>query len=305
MILPIVAALAIAAAVLLIGLVFAAAAEEREQVRTSLRQLEDYELGTTREQEMLQPFSERAFAPVVGNMLKLGNKFAPAGFAERIARTIELAGYPAGWTVEMFTVFKVLGAASGVLWIPLVFAILKMNGILAFLLVAILWAISFRWPDLLLDNLMKARQDVIRKQLPDLLDLLTISIEAGLGFEQALDRVCAAMPGTLSNEFRRMLQEVRLGGSRADALRAIDARTEVPELRSFIMAVLQADAFGVSIGRILRSQSDDARQRRRTWAQEKAQKMPVKLLFPLVFCIFPAVFVIVLGPAMVDISKNF
>lgn len=305
MFLPIIAALAIAAAVLLVGLVFVAASTEREQVRSSLRQLEDYEIGTTREQEMLQPFNERAVAPLVGTMLKIGNRFAPSGFAERIGRTIELAGYPAGWSTEMFTVFKVLGAASGVLWIPLVFAVLKMKGLTGVLVVFFLWAISFRWPDLMLDNIKKARQETIRRQLPDLLDLLTISIEAGLGFEQALDRVCAAMPGTLSNEFRRMLQEVRLGGSRADALRAIDSRTEVPELRSFIMAVLQADAFGVSIGRILRAQSDDARQRRRTWAQEKAQKMPVKLLFPLVFCIFPAVFVIVLGPAMIDISKNF
>ncbi|MGB2757438.1 MAG: type II secretion system F family protein [Acidimicrobiia bacterium] len=304
MLLPIIAALAVGCALVLIVLVFAAAAGEREQVRSSLRQLEDYELGTTREQAMLQPFSERAFAPVVSSMLEVGNRFAPAGFAARIGHLIEVAGFPPGWSIEMFTVFKVLGAASGFLWIPLVFAVLQFDGIIGIAFVVFLWALSFRLPNILLDSLILQRKEQIRRELPDLLDLLTISIEAGLGFEQALDRVCAVMPGALSVEFRRMLQEVRLGGARADALRAVDARTEVPELHSFLMAVLQADTFGVSIGRILRSQSEDARQRRRTWAQEKAQKMPVKLLFPLVLCIFPAVFVIVIGPAVVEISRT-
>lgn len=303
--LPVVAATCIGLAVLLGGFVFAAAAGEREQVRSSLRQLEDYELGTTREQEMLQPFSERAVQPLVGTLLSLGRRFAPTGFAERIQRTIELAGFPAGWTVEMFTVYKVLGAVSGLLWIPLVFAVLGMTGVFGAVVVAFLWLISFRLPDILLDGKRTERVEAIRRQLPDLLDLLTISIEAGLGFEQALDRCASAMPGTLSSEFRRMLQEVRLGSNRADALRAVDQRTEVKELRSFIMAVLQADAFGVSMGKILRAQADDARQRRRTWAQEKAQQMPVKLLFPLILCIFPAVFVVVIGPAVIDIAQNF
>ncbi len=304
MTLAIIAAIAIAGFVGFVVLIIAATVGEREQVRESLRALEDYEIGTTREQEMLESFSDRALAPVVNSALQLGNRFAPSGFGEGVARQIELAGYPSGWSVEMYTVYKVLGAVSGVLWIPLVLGILGISGIFGYAMVALLWAMSFRMPNLLLDNHTKARKDTIRQQLPDLLDLLTISIEAGLGFEQALDRVCAAMPGTLSNEFRRMIQEIRLGGARAEALRAIDHRTEVPELRSFIMAVLQADAFGVSIGRILKAQADDARQRRRTWAQEKAQKMPVKLLFPLVLCIFPSIFVVILGPAVIDITKS-
>ncbi len=132
-----------------------------------------------------------------------------------------------------------------------------------------------------------------------------ISVEAGLGFEQALDRTVESVPGSLSDEFNRMLGEVQAGSSRADAMRALDTRIDVVEVRSFVLAILQADTFGISIGRVLRSQAEEMRIKRRQLAQERAQKAPVKMLIPMVFCIFPALFTVVLGPAMIRIMNNF
>jgi tight adherence protein C len=216
-----------------------------------------------------------------------------------------LAGNPPGYEVDRFLITKVLGQASGILWIGLALAFLSDRPMFAILCVGFAWGGCFFGPDITLDGRIKSRRAEIERRLPDTLDLLVISVEAGLGFEQALERTAAAVPGPLSEESRRMLQETRMGASRADALRALDERTQVDDLRTFIMAMLQADAFGVSVARILRSQADEIRIRRRQVAQEASQKAPIKMLFPLAVCIFPAVFVVVLLPAVIQIFRVF
>jgi tight adherence protein C len=277
---------------------------ERAQIRESLRRLESYQVAGARDQEMLKTFGNRVISPFSSGAMGLVRKYTPVGYVEGIRHKLVLAGNPPGFEVDRLLIFKVLGTASGVVWVPLVVFGLGFKGMIMYLAIAFLWGGSFLMADLSLGRKIEARQKEIARKLPDILDLLVISVEAGLGFEQAIDRTSSSVPGPLSEEFRRMLQETRVGASRADALRALDQRTEVPELRSFILAMLQADTFGVSIARILRAQADEMRIRRRLAAQELAQKAPIKMLFPLVLCIFPAMFVVVLGPAFISIAKN-
>jgi tight adherence protein C len=301
---PIVIAALCGGAVLLIGFFTAAVVVERADVRESLRRLEGYKIQDVRDQEMLAPISERVFAPFVNSLSSLTGRFTPQGYREQVARKLTLAGNPAGLTVDQIVVLKFVGALSIIAWVPLIIFGLGAAGLLAFVAIAVLWGGSFMGTDVYLGRRIEDRQHAIAVQLPDILDLLVISVEAGLGFEQALERTTEAVPGPLADEFRRMLRETRIGATRADALRAMDERADVPELRAFILAMLQADTFGVSIARILRAQADEMRIRRRLRAQEQAQKAPIKMLFPLVFCIFPSIFVVILGPALIQISQS-
>ena len=278
---------------------------ERFEVRESLRRLDGYQIQDLRDQEMLAPISERVLAPMVGGLTAIAGRLSPHGYREEVARKLVLGGHPGELTVDQVLVLKLLGMVSGILWLPLVFVVLHLSGGFALIVVVFLWFGSFMLPDVYISRAIDARKHDISVQLPDILDLLVISVEAGLGFEQALERTTNAVPGPLSDEFRRMLRETRIGSTRAEALRAMDERCDVPELRTFILAMLQADTFGVSVSRLLRSQADEMRIRRRLRAQGQAQKAPVKMLFPLVFCIFPAIFVVILGPAMIQLSGAF
>jgi tight adherence protein C len=293
------------AAVLVATLVFLSAGEDRRDVRDALRNLAEYELPSNiREQEMLKSIQERVLAPFAAKVARMLGRFTPAGYREAVRDKLLAAGSPAGLDVDRFMSLKLLGACSIVFWPWFAFKFAALGGFYGLIVTGLLWGICFFGPDVWIQRRTDQRQYEIATRLPDVLDLLVISVEAGLGFEQAIDRTVDAVPGALADEFRRMLQETRMGATRADALRAMDERCQVPELRSFILAMLQADTFGVSIGRLLRSQADDMRIRRRQRAQEAAQKAPVKMLFPLIFCIFPSLFVVILGPAVLQITKS-
>jgi tight adherence protein C len=280
------------------------ALEARTGTRRSMRAIENYEIVDVREQEMLESVTDRLVAPIGRKLLDVARSLTPVGYVEKLKRNIVLAGNPPGYEVDRVLVWKVLGVASGIGWILLSYALLSGHMLLMVLTVAFTWGLSVFGPDVVLSQHITKRRVEIQRRMPDTLDLLVISVEAGLGFEQALDRTATTVPGPLSEELRRMLQETRMGASRADALRALDERTNVEELRTFIVAMLQADSFGVSIARILRTQADEMRVRRRYLAQEKSQKAPVRMLFPLVLCIFPATLVVVVMPGFMQVFNK-
>lgn len=280
-------------------------AEEKATVRSSLRQLEGYEVQDVRDQELLIPLYQRALLPILKGLTALGGRFTPVGYVDTVRKKFVYAGRISADGVDRFLAIRVITVVLIPAWFIFVTVFLPVTGILRLGALGLGGAILALGPDSVLNRRVEERQSIMQRKLPDILDLLTISVEAGLGFEQAVDRTVGSVPGPLSDEFARMLGELRAGSSRADAMRAMEQRTNVPEIRSFVLAILQADAFGVSIGRVLRAQADEMRIKRRQLAQEKAQKAPVKMLIPMVFCIFPALFVVVIGPAMINISRSF
>ncbi|HEU4320767.1 MAG TPA: type II secretion system F family protein [Acidimicrobiia bacterium] len=257
-----------------------------------------------REEELAKPLAQRTVGPVVisvGNFLK---RFTPVGYLEKKQRKLMLAGYPGNLDAPAFTVIKLLTTAVGLVGAFFIvdFGSDTLQRTVLFILPI---ALGFFGPDAWLERKVDERRQAMLRALPDVLDLLVISVEAGLGFDAALARVVSTVPGPLSEEFFRMLQETRVGVSRRDAMRHLMERTDLDELRSFLLAMIQAEAFGVTIARVLRVQADDMRVKRRQRAQEKAFAAPVKLVFPLVFCIFPALFIVLLGPAAIQIADAF
>ncbi len=240
----------------------------------------------------------RRLTPMLSRLRSLAAKLSPATVTVTLQRRLDVAGNPSPWTPERVLAFKGLGL--------LVFGLFGALGGLHSPVTLVAYAglagaAGFWLPDLLLYNAGTKRQDKIRKALPDTLDMLTVCVEAGLGFDAALAQVVRNTTGVLAAEGARVLQEMQFGSSRVDALRAMADRTTVAELKVFVSALLQAAELGVPVGRVLREQSAEMRVRRRQRAEEQAQKVPVKILFPLIFCLFPALFVIVIGPGAITI----
>ncbi|MGE0881434.1 MAG: type II secretion system F family protein [Acidimicrobiia bacterium] len=281
-----------------------AQADEKAVVRNTLRQLDGYEVDSIRDQELLQPVLTRAVMPVASGIISLGRKITPKDFVERVRQKLVSIGEPTQEAVDRFLAQQVAAAVTSVILVAAVYLFTSMQGLMRLMLVVFLLIAGFGGPTSILNRKVEDRRKAIRVKLPDILDLLVISVEAGLGFEQALDRTVEAVPGPLSAELSRMLGETRAGSTRADAMRALEQRIGLPEVRSFVLAILQADTFGVSIGRVLRAQADEMRIKRRQQAQERAMKAPVKMLLPMILCIFPALFVVTLGPAIINIMHS-
>jgi len=276
------------------------------QVKRQLASLTDYESSQAAEVEpLLMPFSERVLRPASRSLADAARIFGPSDYADRIRRRLIMAGGPHGLDAERLLAIKAGTAIAGVAFILLVGAAAS-SAIGRSTLGAIVFAVAgFYLPDVWLRSKVSARQLEIRRTLPDMLDMLTISVEAGMGFDAAVAKITASRPGALSEEFGRMLQEIQAGVSRREAMRHMGERTNVSELRSFIMSMIQADVFGVSVSNVLRTQSRDMRVKRRQFAEEMAQKAPVKIVFPLILCILPATLIVIAGPAIVSIGRAF
>lgn len=280
---------------------------DRVTVQASLRQIEHIEGDpeTARESALAAPLAERVFNPLRTGAVGLIKKLTPADYVAKVRHQLVLAGEQDVEQVDRYLAKRLLMLAALPVAYILAFNVLKMDRSQGLMVVGLFGVAAVLGPSATLNRKIADRRKKIEKSLPDVLDLLTISVEAGLGFEQALDRTVDAVPGPLTEELGRMLGEMRAGARRSEALRAFDERIGVPDVHSFTLAILQADAFGVSITRVLRSQAEEMRVRRRQMAQERAQKAPVKMLIPMVFCIFPSLFVVVLGPAALNILENF
>jgi tight adherence protein C len=256
-------------------------------------------------QELDAPFTDRVLIPLLARAQGLGRRLTPADANERIHQKLELAGNPRGWTADRVSAGKVV-CFFGALLISLVIATAFGMPFLPMLGFVVLASVAgYMAPNFYLYQRAYDRSAVMQKALPDAIDLLTISVESGLGFDAAIAQVARNTEGPLSEEFARMLQEMQIGRGRTDALRSMAERTNLPDLRGFVSAMVQADAFGIPIGQVLRVQSSEIRVKKRQWAEEQAQKVPVKILVPLIFCILPCLFIAVLGPAGITIMNNF
>src|SRR5437764_4140675 len=268
-------------------------------------QVGDVALPDQREEHLAKPLAERVAVPVIDALGAIGRRITPKGARERLTRRLVLAGTPAGWDAEKLVAFKAVGL-GGMFFIG--WALSKtahLHGLVGTGLPFLMGGVGYAIPGAWVGQRAANRQEQIRRALPDTMDLLTISVEAGLGFDAALAQVVRNVPGALSEEVARLLQEMQLGISRVDAFRHLADRTDVEELRGFTLAMIQADIFGVSIAGVLRAQARDLRVKRRQRAEKKAMTSPLKLLFPMIFCVLPALFVVVLGPGAIRILHNF
>jgi tight adherence protein C len=269
---------------------------------------------TLEEIEMSQPFSERIMLPILRALGDFVIRFTPQSSLQSIQHQLDLAGNPKGIEPVTFYAARIIAAVAGAGLIILVGVIsADPNSFFSFqsgigkvlAMAAGSAALGFYIPSLLLRSRINRRQDSVVKAMPDALDLLTVCVEAGLGFDQAMQRVSEKWENELALAFARCIQEIRLGKLRREALRDMADRMGVPDMTSFVAALIQADQLGVSMAKVLRIQSDQMRMRRRQRAEKKAHEAPIKMLIPMAFLIFPSIYIVLLGPAALQVVRNF
>lgn len=280
---------------------------ERRGVSRSIEVLEAMTSAPTElKAELDKPFGERVLEPLYQRAQLLGRRITGADQVERIRQRLDRAGNPPGWTVDRVATGKVLGVIAGFVFSTFfAFVVLKVGLSAGLVVVAACTVLGFHAPTIYLYNEGTKRDQVMQKSLADAIDLLTISVEAGLGFDAALQQVAKNTEGPLAGEFGRVLQEMQIGRGRSDAMRALGDRTNLPDIRSFVSAMVQADSFGIPIAQVLRVQSAEIRTKRRQRAEEKAAQVPVKIMIPVVLFILPCLMIVVIGPAVVSIAKSF
>ena len=286
----------LSAAVFLVSEVVSVNARQRS---VALRRATNYARPRVSAGPERMPFHQRVIAPLVQRLARVALRVNPRVTIESVRLKLVRAGLSRRISPTAFLAAKVgVGVLFGFLGV-----LIGGAGILGFLF-AISWAVGgFALPGIVVSAKARSRRERIRAELPDALDLLAVSVEAGLGFDGALDKLADHMDGALSEEFELTLGEMRIGESRHDALKKLATRTDAPEVAAFTRAIIQADQLGISLGRILKVQSADARNRRQMAAEEKAMKLPIKMLFPTVMFIFPAMFLVILGPAVLNLKE--
>jgi tight adherence protein C len=276
-----------------------------DPVQARLTLLGSMQARNLEELELQAPFLERTMRPFLSRLSRTAGRITSASSAESMEKRLALAGNPGDMRIADWLGVKALVAGGTGVVLFLLGQLLGGDTALAVIVAVVGLGIGYILPEFWLGRRISGRQKIILKMIPDALDLLTISVRAGLGFDAALAKVVEKLPGPLSDEFRRALAEVRVGKARRDALRDMIPRTNVQPLSNFIGAIIQAETLGVSISKVLQIQSEQLRIERRQRAEQLAAQAPIKMLFPLVGCIFPSLFVVILGPAVISIMNNF
>ena len=296
---------AVAAGAILLIVMGLAGSAPVDPVQARLTQLGTMQAKNLEELELQSPFLERTLRPFAAKLSGAVARVTSASFSATTQKRLALAGNPGDLRVADWLGVKAIGAVVGAgIGGVLGLVLLGAGPVLGLAMAAVGLMFGYTIPEFWLGGRVKKRQHAIVLMIPDSLDLLTISVRAGLGFDAALAKVVEKLDGPLSDEFRRALAEVRVGKARREALRDIIPRTEVQALTNFIGAIIQAEQLGVSISKVLQVQSEQLRIERRQRAEEMAAKAPIKMLFPLVGCIFPSLFIIILGPAIILIVLN-